>query len=150
MWLPGDRWLRAGQAKITRGEGVGREEKVRGRRHCHMTTGARPLLGHVMGGDCCPMNRHRATESEVGVSSRASRLGKSSSVFLLPGAPAAWPPSPALRSYIWVIYSVAFTDPYYVPGPEPLRITEESEAASGLPEGLGQGRVQTGHPQADL
>lgn len=27
MWLPGDRWLRASQAKITRGEGVGREEK---------------------------------------------------------------------------------------------------------------------------
>lgn len=45
MWLPGDGWLRAGQAKITRGEGVGREEKVRGRRHCHVTTGAPPLVG---------------------------------------------------------------------------------------------------------
>lgn len=149
MWLPGDRWLRAGQAKITRGEGVGREEKVRGRRHCHVTSGAPPLVGTCDGWRLLSY-KHRATESEVGVSSRASRLGKSSSIFLLPGAPAAWPPSPALRSCIWVIYSVAFTEPYYVPGPEPLRITEESEAASGLPEGLGQGRVQTGHLQTDL
>lgn len=59
---------------------------------------------------------------------------------MLPGVPATGRPPLATQSDGWAIHSVAFPEPYHVPGPEePVRILRESEA------GPGQGGILRGH-----